>query len=143
MTSGRPSELSVRRLPDWLAVAAVCVFVFLAAYRIELPGSYYDELHFVNAALGAPDNTWIHMRLGPLPFLVSPYMGALKAWGYAPIFRLFGVSALTIRLPAILALLALGIMLYLVLVGLGADRETSEGNTFQALRGHSCAVITA
>jgi hypothetical protein len=34
-------------------------------------------------------------------------------------------------------------MLYLVLVGLGADRETSEGNTFQALRGHSCAVITA
>jgi hypothetical protein len=49
------------------------------------------------------------MRLGPLPFFVSPYMGALKAWGYAPIFRLFGVSALTIRLPAILALLALGI----------------------------------
>ena len=102
MTSGRPSELSVRRLPDGLAVAAVCVFVFLAAYRIELPGVYYDELHFVNAALGAHDNTWIHMRLGPLPFLVSPYIGALKAWGHAPIFRLFGVSALTIRLPAIL-----------------------------------------
>ena len=111
MTSGHPSELSVRRLPDGLAVAAVCVFVFLAAYRIELPGVYYDELHFVNAALGAPDNTWIHMRLGPLPFLVSPYMGALKAWGYAPIFRLFGVSALTIRLPAIL-LAALTLLIF-------------------------------
>ena len=102
MTSGRPSELSVRRLSDWLAFAAVCVFVFLAAYRIELPGLYYDELAFVNAALGAPDDTFIHMRLGSLPLLVFPYMGALKAWGYAPIFRLFGVSVLTIRLPAIL-----------------------------------------
>jgi len=101
----------VRRLPAWLAVAAACVFVFLAAYRIELPGLYYDELHFVNAALGAPDDTWIHMRLGPLPFLVSPYMGALKAWGYAPIFRLFGVSALTIRLPAIL-LAALTLLIF-------------------------------
>jgi 4-amino-4-deoxy-L-arabinose transferase-like glycosyltransferase len=102
MTSGHPSELSVRRLWDGLAVAAVCVFVLLAAYRIELPGPYYDELYFVNAAVGAPDNTFIHMRLGQLPFLQSPYMGALKAWGYAPIFRLFGVSALTMRLPAIL-----------------------------------------
>ncbi len=92
----------MRRLPDWLAFAAVCVFVFLAAYRIELPGLYYDELAFVNAALGAPDNTFIYMRLGRLPFLVFPYMGALKAWGYYPIFHLFGVSALTIRLPAIL-----------------------------------------
>ena len=101
-TSGRPSELSVRRLPDWLAFAAVCTFVFLAAYRIELPGLYYDELVFVNAALGAPDNTFIHMRLGPLPLLLGPYEGALKAWGYYPIFRLFGVSPLTIRLPAIL-----------------------------------------
>lgn len=101
-TSGRPSELSVRRLPDWLAFAAVCIFVFLAAYRIELPGLYYDELDFVNAALGAPDNTFIHMRLGPLPLLLGPYEGALKAWGYYPIFRLFGVSPLTIRLPAIL-----------------------------------------
>ncbi|HEY4661264.1 MAG TPA: glycosyltransferase family 39 protein [Terriglobales bacterium] len=102
MTSARPGELSVRRFSDGLAVAAVCIFVLLAAYRIELPGPYYDELYFVNAALGAPDNTFIDKRLGPLPVLQSPYMGALKAWSYAPIFRLFGVSALTMRLPAIL-----------------------------------------
>lgn len=101
----------MRRLPDGLALAAACVFVFLAAYRIELPGAYYDELHFVNAALGAPDDTFIHMRLGPLPFLVSPYIGALKAWGYAPIFQLFGVSALTIRLPTIL-LAALTLLIF-------------------------------
>jgi dolichyl-phosphate-mannose-protein mannosyltransferase len=121
MTSGRPSDLSVRRLPDWLAFAAVCVFGFLAAYRIELPGLYYDELAFVNAALGAPDNTFIHMRLGSLPFLIFPYMGALKAWGYAPIFRLFGVSALTIRLPAILlAAMTLLILYQLMRAKIGA-----------------------
>ncbi len=112
MTSGRPSELSVHRLLDGLAVAAVCVFVFLAAYRIELPGLYYDELAFVNASLGAPDNTFVHLRLGPLPILLMPYLGALKAWIYVPIFHLAGVSPLTIRLPAILIAAVTLIVLY-------------------------------
>jgi len=92
----------MQRLPVWLALAAAFIFVFLAAYRIQVPGLYYDELAFVNAAQGGADNTFIHMRLGSVPFLVFPYMGALKAWIYAPVFGFFGVSALTIRLPAIL-----------------------------------------
>ena len=92
----------MHRLPNWLALAAALIFISLAAYRIQLPGLYYDELAFVNAAQGGADNTFIHMRLGSVPFLVFPYMGALKAWIYAPVFRFFGVSALTIRLPAIL-----------------------------------------
>src|SRR5256886_2305813 len=90
------------RLSDGLAIRAACIFIFLAAYRIELPGLYMNELDFVNAAQGAPDNTMIYMRLGPVPLLVFPYIGALKAWIYTPIFRLFAVSALTIRLPVIL-----------------------------------------
>src|SRR5437870_6072785 len=102
MTSGRQREVSMPRLSDGLAIAAACIFIFLAAYRIELPGLYMNELDFVNAAQGAPDNTMIYMRLGPVPLLVFPYIGALKAWIYTPIFRLFAVSALTIRLPVIL-----------------------------------------
>src|SRR5256886_13973673 len=102
MTSGRQREVSMPRLSDGLAITAACIFIFLAAYRIELPGLYMNELDFVNAAQGAPDNTMIYMRLGPVPLLVFPYIGALKAWIYTPIFRLFGVSALTIRLPVIL-----------------------------------------
>src|SRR5213080_4824423 len=102
MTSGRQREVSMPRLSDGLAITATCIFIFLAAYRIELPGLYYDELAFVNAAQGAPDNTFIYMRLGPVPLRVFPFIGALKAWIYTPIFRLFGVSALTIRLPVIL-----------------------------------------
>src|SRR5207237_8011722 len=91
-----------RRLADGLAIAAACIFIFLAAYRIELPGLYMDELDFVNAAQGAPDNTMIHMRLGSVPLFIMPYLGALNAWIYAPIFGLFGVSPLTTRLPALL-----------------------------------------
>ncbi len=91
-----------RWLPVVLAVTAACVFTVLAAYRIELPGLYMDEVDFVNAAQGAHDNTMIHMRLGSVPLLIMPYLGALKAWLYTPIFWLFGVSAVTIRLPAIL-----------------------------------------
>src|SRR5436305_13946762 len=102
MTSGRQREVSMPRLSDGLAIAAACIFIFLAAYRIELPGLYMDEPDFVNAAQGAPDNTMIHMRLGSVPLFIMPYLGALKACIYAPIFGRFGVSALTIRLPSIL-----------------------------------------
>ena len=91
-----------RFLPHVLAIAAACVFAVLASYRIELPGLYMDEVDFVNAAQGAHDNTMIHMRFGSVPLFIMPYLGALKAWMYAPVFRLFGVSPLTIRLPAIL-----------------------------------------
>ncbi len=102
VTSRRPGDLVLYRVSDALAVAAACIFVLLASYRIELPGLYMDEVDFVNAAQGAPDNTMIHMRLGSVPLFIMPYLGALKAWIYAPIFGFFGVSALTIRLPAIL-----------------------------------------
>ena len=108
--AGRTNESNFRKLilhsrrylPDVLAIAAACVFVLIASYRIELPGLYMDEVDFVNAARGGPDNTMIHMRLGSVPLLIMPYLGALKAWVYAPVFWLFGVSPLTIRLPAIL-----------------------------------------
>ena len=72
-----------------------------------------DEVDFVNAAQGGADNTMIYMRLGPVPILLMPYLGALKAWAWAPIFRVFGVSALTIRLPAVL-LAALTLLIFYV-----------------------------
>ncbi len=118
---GKPILHIRRRLPEVLAIAAACVFILLATYRIELPGLYMDEVDFVNAAQGAHDNTMIHMRLGSVPLLIMPYLGALKAWLYAPVFHLFGVSALTIRLPAILlAAITLLIFFQLIRAKLGA-----------------------
>jgi hypothetical protein len=103
--------LSAHRLADGMAIASACLFTFLAAYRIQLPGLYYDEVAFVNAAQGAPDNTFIYRKLGSVPVLIFPYMGALKAWIYAPVFHFTGVSPLTIRLPAIL-LAALTLLIF-------------------------------
>jgi Dolichyl-phosphate-mannose-protein mannosyltransferase len=112
---------SRRCLPDILAIAAACAFILLATYRIELPGLYMDEVDFVNAARGAPDNTMIYKRLGSVPLLIMPYLGALKAWLYVPVFHFFGVSALTIRLPAILlAAMTLLILFQLMRAKLGA-----------------------
>ena len=63
----------------------------------------------------------IYTRLGSVPLLIMPYLGALKAWIYAPVFWLFGVSALTIRLPAILiAAMTLLIFFQLMQAQLGA-----------------------
>jgi 4-amino-4-deoxy-L-arabinose transferase-like glycosyltransferase len=100
--AGRRDASLKERLPIWWAIAAACVFVFLNAYRIELPGLEFDEIVFVDAAQRNPDAPWFHMKLGPVPLFVFPYMGALKAWIYMPVFRLFGTSALTIRLPVVL-----------------------------------------
>jgi hypothetical protein len=112
---------SRRYLPNALAAMAACVLIVIATYRIELPGLCMDEVDFVNAARGAPDNTMIHMRIGSVPLLIMPYLGALKAWVYAPVFRILGVSALTIRLPAILiAAVTLLILFQLMRSQLGA-----------------------
>jgi hypothetical protein len=102
MTFTRTGDFSGYRFANGSAIAAACLFVLLATYRIQFPGLYYDEVNFVNAAQGGSGNSFIYMRLGSLPLFIMPYLGALKAWIYAPIFYLCGVSVLTIRLPAVL-----------------------------------------
>jgi len=61
-----------------------------------------DETNFVNAALGGyPHQSFVADRLGGVPTMIMPYIGALKSWLFAPIFSVFGVSVLTVRVPAI------------------------------------------
>jgi hypothetical protein len=103
----------IERLPLWLAIAAACLFIGLAAYRIELPGLYFDEMIFADAAQGNLNAVRVHLHLGPLPLLIMPYLGALKAWIYVPIFRLLGVSAMSVRLPMILIAAATLLILFL------------------------------
>src|SRR6266850_3643921 len=97
---------SMRASTSWglgerlLLFGLMLAFVGFASYRIHSPGLYYDELLFAPAAMGrhaslqAPYRSWLG-----IPLMIFPYIGALKAWIYAPIFRLLGISALTIRLP--------------------------------------------
>jgi hypothetical protein len=80
----------------------VVLRVAVSVYRISRPGLQADETLFVNAATLRLPGEFIQSQLGGIPILVSPYIGALKSWLYAPIFSLFGASALTIRLPVVL-----------------------------------------
>src|SRR6266849_7894946 len=113
-TLGRVSDIGSHRLADWLAVAAACTFIFLASYRVELPGLHYDEIIFFDATQGpyALDNVFVYKSLGPVPLLIMQYVGALKSWLYTPIFRVFAISPATIRLPAILLAAATLLIFY-------------------------------
>jgi 4-amino-4-deoxy-L-arabinose transferase-like glycosyltransferase len=94
----------------WLVVGALAsVRILLSFYRLSLPGLQYDETLFVNAAtLRVPGDYISHSihhflflhSLHGIPLMVYPYIGALKSWIYAPVFSLFGESAISIRLPA-------------------------------------------
>ena len=94
------------RLPDVLELVVVGAFVVVALTRIEQAGLLYDEALFVNAALGGIDENFVYQRLGGVPVLLMSYIGALKAWLYAPIFAIWGVTVETIRVPALLIMAA-------------------------------------
>ena len=76
-------------------------FVVTAGSSIRTPGLQYDEMLFVNAALGTVDDSFVHRRILGVPVMLMPYIGALKSYIYGPIFRLWGTSPATIRWPAI------------------------------------------
>lgn len=76
--------------------------VMLACCNLNNPGLYYDEMLFVNAALGGKSNIFINHRFMGVPVFLMEYIGALKAWIYYPIFSIFGVNTWSVRLPAIL-----------------------------------------
>jgi SGNH domain (fused to AT3 domains)/Dolichyl-phosphate-mannose-protein mannosyltransferase len=101
-----PSREHIRRAYALVAVA-LGYFAVMAIRQIALPGLYYDEARYVNPAIGGAEAS---MRILGIPVMMVPYVGALKAYLFFPIFALFGVSAETIRLPTILiSFLTLGV----------------------------------
>ena len=111
-------------MPAWVALVrpgdsaglvvtvALATFVLAAGYRIHLPGLYYDEALFVNGALGGVSDDFVHRRVLGVPFMLFPYIGALKAWVFYPVFQVAGVSVATIRWPAILLALVTLVVLH-------------------------------
>ncbi|HKU63107.1 MAG TPA: glycosyltransferase family 39 protein [Gemmatimonadales bacterium] len=87
--------------PLVILALSLLAFAATAGHAIARPGLDYDELLFVNAATGGENPSFIYRRLFGVPVLLMEYIGALKAYLYTPIFALFGVSAATIRWPAI------------------------------------------
>jgi Dolichyl-phosphate-mannose-protein mannosyltransferase len=88
----------------------VIVRTAVSAYLINRPGLQYDETLFVNAATLRIPGVFLLHSAGGIPLMVFPYIGALKSWLYAPVFSVFGTTAATIRLPAVV-IVGLGILL--------------------------------
>lgn len=98
LVRGRPaSDASVIA-----AFGAVAYFLFAATRHLHLPGLNYDEVLFVNAALGGETDSFMYSRVFGVPFMLGNYIGALKAWLHYPVFQLFGVSPAAVRLPTVL-----------------------------------------
>lgn len=96
-----------------IILAAALYLIFSLAY-LRLPGLQYDEVHFANAALGNVDGTFIAWEVRILdrkiPIMLMPYIGALKAWLYAPVFRIFGTTPASVRVPVVM--IGLGTMVF-------------------------------
>ncbi len=80
---------------------SIGAYLFFTLINIYYPGINYDEIFFGNAALGGLDNTFIFSKIGKIPLFLHNYIGAFKSWIYFPIFKLFGVNAISIRIPVI------------------------------------------
>lgn len=83
--------------------APILLYLLIATWRLSEPGLYFDEVLFVNAALGCPHGElFVHKNWHGVPVMLMPYIGALKAWIYYPIFQVFDVSGFSVRLPMVL-----------------------------------------
>ncbi|MEA5600739.1 glycosyltransferase family 39 protein [Nostoc sp. UHCC 0252] len=93
---------NLQKMPIIVLALSITYYIYTTSYEIKYPGLYYDETLFVNGALGGLDNTFIHKRIWGIPVMLMPYIGALKAYFFYPIFHFLGVSPETIRIPVIL-----------------------------------------
>lgn len=110
LTSSRRVRGAAARLAAWgpqlVLVGALAFLGWCTLSAIERPGVEYDEVLFVNAALGGHYPNFVSSRVLGVPTMVMPYTGALKSWLYYPVFELLGVSVTTVRVPAIAMLVA-------------------------------------
>ncbi len=115
---GRQSSWSRRWRVPVAVLLMLCIAQALVLLRnIDRPGLYYDEILFVNAAVGGVGDEFVTQRVGRVPLMLMPYIGALKAWIWSPIFAVWEVGPASVRIPSIviglcgnmLACLAMGV----------------------------------
>lgn len=94
--------------PYVLLAAALAFLCWCTLTTISRPGLHYDEALFVNAALGGhyANGAFVADRFHGLVTMVMPYVGALKSWLWAPVFAVFGVDVESIRVPAVVVVVA-------------------------------------
>lgn len=120
----RPLRQLILRLDAYWAIvlAVVVAFVVLAAWRVRVPGLYYDELFqettalaFVKGGLESQaavlPGTEISILGHPLPVMANSYIGAVKTIAFSPVAAVFGISPASVRFFTI-SIAALGLLAY-------------------------------
>lgn len=98
----------------WIISIPISIYLVLALNKLKYPGISYDEVNFGNMALGIY-NDYFCYKLGKIPYHIMTYIGGLKAYIYYFIFKFFGVSIYSIRIPLIvLGAISLAILFKLV-----------------------------
>jgi hypothetical protein len=79
----------------------IFAYLFFALVNINHPGVQYDEMQFGNIATGGKTGAFVWYSFHGVPLLMMSYVGALKAYLFYPIFKIFGVSIYSIRVPMV------------------------------------------
>src|SRR2546430_14732892 len=91
----RSNMLSNTRL-NYPLLLVCAIYLALSTVLISLPGLEYDEVLFGSGALGLNGDfvvfRWSVAR-HQIPLMLMPYIGAVKAYIYKPLFLLFSPSA--------------------------------------------------
>ncbi|MCW5978237.1 MAG: glycosyltransferase family 39 protein [Bryobacteraceae bacterium] len=90
---------------SWAVVGiAVAYFVLAGAVLAPYPGMENDEALFAGGIYAPEQMEWYVRLFGKsISVMIMSYIGSLKAWLWAPVFAVWRPSALSLRLPAILA----------------------------------------
>ncbi len=78
------------------------IFFFLGCVILPYPGLQNDEVIFAPADYHVPGSAVFLVFHDRVPLMLMSYLGALKAWLYAGLLRLFPPSCWTVRLPVLL-----------------------------------------
>ena len=95
LTSGFPHRL--------IALLFCALFLAMGCALVPLAGFQTDEVMFASGIYDAGSisySAWVFHK--KLPLMLMPYMGALKAWFYAPILAVWRPSAYSVRIPILL-----------------------------------------
>ena len=130
-----PGEQTAHHRPLVTVCAAIAViFLFLAGLAF-LPhlGVENDEALF-GIAIFKP-LTCYALQIGhvQVPLMIMSYLGTLKAWIYRPIFNVFGVGVLALRVPALLAGTASVWLFFLLLRRVAGERAALIGSSLLAV----------
>jgi 4-amino-4-deoxy-L-arabinose transferase-like glycosyltransferase len=140
---GLPPHRRPRRgLLCTLCALIASLFFFLAGC-VCLPhlGVENDEALFGMAIFKPIYSYSLHIGDYQVPLMVMSYVGALKAWIYAPIFGVFGVGVWALRLPALLAGTASVWLFFLLLRRMAGARAALIGCSLLAV--DSTYLLTA